>query len=122
MRIFEYFSPLGIFSTEVTGKRMTTPRAGDLIEDKGMIESVDEAAKTVHICHDANYSAHMTTSGTVDISGGPWQLLKLSDIEPTMGTGTARFWSWDAAGRGAGMGVHFQVERPIFRIIKKGEH
>jgi hypothetical protein len=53
-------------------------------------------------------------SGAVSISGGPFKVVELADLTPTMETAPSWFWNWGDNLPGAGMGCEFAVRRPVF--------
>lgn len=120
MKITEYVGATGVISSDYTPQRASTPRAGDLVQwpdgTHGMIESIHQyGPNTVHVCHD-NGSAFLAED-YVSISGGPFFMLTLDDLEPTYAVANANFWNWGENLPGASQDVRFTIGRPVFRYV-----
>lgn len=132
--ITEYVGGDGIESTEVTRGRMGKPRPGDLIEwpdgSYGRVWTVETGFAEqgqVHVCRELG-SAFLGRTGSrtagppptgrgvyVSISGGPFLILELDELEPAVRLDTARFWNWGDNTPGAGRGVDYWLPRPVFK-------
>lgn len=53
---------------------------------------------------------------SVSISGGPFTSISMDQIEPTYTLKLVRFWNWGDLWPGAGHGVDYYIERPVFRL------
>lgn len=71
----------------------------------------------LHICTHPG-SAFLSENGSVSISGGPFEVIHVSSLEPTYITKELVFWNWPN-GRGAHRGIEYKIARPVFRY--KGE-
>ena len=69
----------------------------------------------VHVCAEQGSAFTRDSGVTVQISGGPFYMLKASDLAPTSETYTGMFWRWGPNGPGGGNGVTFTQERPVWR-------
>ena len=137
MNIIETIGKWGVKTTpaELAHVRMSRPRAGDIIDfsensetypfnsaQYGRIEHIGPKgfaeAGEAHICCELG-SAFLTEGGGVSISGGPFQCIKLDDLEPMMTTKTVPFWNWGDRGPGAGHGVDYYIPRPVFKLKKQ---
>jgi hypothetical protein len=123
-RITEYVGPDGVESSELTHARLTRPRPGDLIEwpdgKRGRVWTVGTGlvdAGEVHVCNELG-SAFLSR-GSVSISGGPFTVLKLTELEPAMRCGVERFWNWGDRLAGADQGVDYYLARPIFKVNRE---
>ncbi len=67
----------------------------------------------VHVCESSG-SAFLRYDGSVDISGGPFRVVKLEHLVATFETHVGRYWNWGNNGAGADRGVDFHIARPIF--------
>jgi hypothetical protein len=134
--IIESIGAWGVVTTSGT-HRLVTPKSGDIVDlievqgeypfiysRYGRIETVgpgrcgwckeDEA----HICCDMG-SAFLNEDGTVSISGGPFKVIKLQDLEPTYELYEATYWNWGNNGPGSHHGVYYKIQRPVFRLKKR---
>ena len=137
MNIIESISNNGVKTTpkELLHIRLCRPRSGDIIdfgENEGNYpfiygrygriadgEGQGFARKgEVHTCCELG-SAFLLDGGRVDISGGPFELIKTEELEPAMRTYRAPYWNWGDRGRGAGHGVYYHIDRPLFKMKKR---
>jgi hypothetical protein len=121
--IIESINGDGLVTTLYTHARAATPRPGDFVRwtdgTIGRVELVgtgwcepDEA----HVCREVG-SAFLNGDGTVDISGGPFRVIPLTDLHTTYQFHTGTFWNWGDNRPGRDQGVHYQITRPIFDHI-----
>ena len=124
----------GINHVPTTPKRFQEPHAGDIIdfgEDYknnpypyntaryGMVDSHRPQwghghGRITFCCHIP--SAFLTESGSVSMSGGPFGSCYVEDLIPAWTTYPARFWNWGNNMPGGDMGVHFSIDRPVFKM------
>lgn len=109
--------------------RRTTPRAGDVVQFREdlrvypvsnkhcRIDSIDDETGMVHIVNGMG-SAFLFEDGTVSISGGPFFSVPLESLQPTGKLHNSTFWNWADNGPGAGHGVDYHIERPVFRATE----
>jgi len=123
--IIESITKDGMITKPLTNTRYKIPHWGDgvLYPDGsvGMIETVGTWGddNSVHVCR-PEYSAFMRELG-VSISGGPWDVFQLSDLEPLYSLHKMNFWTWASTPMAYG-GVSFSIDRPIFRIKQERNH
>jgi hypothetical protein len=67
-------------------------------------------------------SAFLLEDGSVDVSGGPFGHCSPSELEPTHTTRRGLFWNWGGNTRGAGQGVEYLIDRPVFRLRLRCQH
>jgi uncharacterized protein YkvS len=126
MNFIESISRKGIKSTsgDAARARLTNPRPGDIVEfddgKRGRVDSVGpcsywEDKDKALICMEMG-SAFMDENGTLQISGGPFKTVKITDLEPTFRVGPSRFWNWGDNQPRAHMSVEFVLDRPIFKL------
>ena len=70
-------------------------------------------------CLGGGGSVFLGESG-VSISGGPWVKMFETDLVPEYRTMQVLFWNWGDNGMGAGHGVNYKIDRPVFRLARKG--
>ncbi len=132
--IIEYIGASGLRHSKgyEASNRLCNPRSGDIIDFEnfegtypfthgryGRIEEVGTGyceKDEVHLCCELG-SAFLNDSGSVSISGGPFCVVKLDDLEPTLRTYPATYWNWGNNGSGGGHGVNYIIARPVFRLI-----
>lgn len=115
--ITETISADGVRSSPRDHGRMSRPRPGDLVEwPDGELGRIDSDTSYGHfsVCSDLG-SCFLRPDGTTSISGGPFFAVNPNRLEPTWRTAPARFWNWGDNSPGAGKGVDFTLERPVFR-------
>ncbi len=119
--ITEYVGKDGVESSPLSHGRLTRPRPGDLVQwADGSLGRVWEVGTghceqdEVHVC-DSLGSAFLGR-GYVSISGGPFTILKLSELTATMRCELAGFWNWGDNSPGRDMGVEYWLARPVFRV------
>lgn len=134
--IVESIGKWGVKATN-SSTRLFTPHAGDVIDfgederpypfDKcrfGRIEHVGPHgfAKEgkAHICCEPG-SAFLYEDGSVSISGGPFEIIKLSDLEPAVSLKAMCFWNWGNNMQGADQGIGYLIARPVFRYRLGGK-
>lgn len=71
-----------------------------------------------HVCL-GNASVHLRDTGTVSISGGPFQMFATAELLATWETLDVPFWSWAGLSSGAHRGYAFTLPRPLFVIPKE---
>ena len=122
--VIEYVGKEGVKTSPANAYRMGRPRSGDLIRwhdgslgrawgNPGEVFAEDDQ---IHVCESLG-SAFLSPDGSVDISGGPFRVLDLSDLEPAYELGRATVWNWGDNYRGAGQGVDYEIQRPIFNYV-----
>lgn len=57
--------------------------------------------------------------GAVSISGGPFEVVKPHQLEPTYELHVGRFWNWGNNLPGADKGVDYYLARPVFKLLPK---
>jgi len=62
-------------------------------------------------------SMFLNQSGNVSISGGPFTAVGRPNLEATMRLKRMRFWNWGDNGTGAGHGVDYYIDRPVFDLV-----
>ncbi len=97
--ITEYVGKDGVECSPLSHDRLTQPRPGDLVQwADGRLGRVWEVGTghcqpdEVHVCH--SLGSAFLGRGYVAISGGPFTMLKRSELTPTMGCALAGFWNW----------------------------
>ena len=128
--IVESIGAWGVKTTpdSVSYVRMERPRSGDIVlfMDKeyphnnsqyGRIEHVSGSGD-VDICCNLG-SAYLYQDGSVEISGGPFETVALDELHPTHSLYEAEYWNWGDRGGGAGHGVYYKINRPVFKLTKK---
>jgi hypothetical protein len=129
MNIVESIGSWGVHTTpaDLFHIRITEPRSGDIIEfidtkyphiygKYGRIASIDQYQKgMVHICCELG-SAFLSEDGSVDISGGPFEGAPIDRLEPALELYPADYWNWGDLGPGGGHGVHYTIQRPVFKL------
>ena len=74
----------------------------------------------IHICHEQG-SAFLFDSGNVSISGGPFSCVKIEHLKSTGRVKTVQFWNWGTNLPGAGQGVYFTEDRPLWIYDPEGK-
>jgi hypothetical protein len=126
MNIIESIGKWGVKSTShnLTRIRIERPESGDIIEftdtnyphtsgKYGRIESIE--GDTANICVHLG-SAFLREDGSVSISGGPFEYVKLEQLEPTYTLYLAPYWNWGNNSPGANQKVTYHFERPVFKL------
>ncbi len=129
--IVEVISNEGVKSTSGEHdirKRFETPRPGDPVKfesDKypfnsrpyGRIDGVNNLGSEgeISICC-GGASVFLCKDGNVSNSGGPFESVKITDLEPTFDLMSVSFWNWGDNSPGADMGIHYNIERPVFKL------
>lgn len=132
MYIIEYVGREGIVTTDYYDRQRQQPRPGDLVkfpdnapypfdrDNFGLIAELNDP----RFCHDNE--AHVCLSGGsvflsspdhVSISGGPFERIKLDNLQWTGEIRDASFWNWADHLAGANQGVHFKLPRPVWLLI-----
>ena len=119
--IIDTITKEGINTSYLTRARYKTPKPGDpvLLENGmfGMVDAgagwIDKDGLKVMVCLGV-MGAYMGTSH-ISISGGPFEVVSVSDLEPTFDTRPVRFWTWAKYPQGDG-GVEFMIDRPVFKL------
>ena len=141
MFIIESIHGGGIKTTNAHPSRLYDPRPGDVIDfgenvgtypyTSGRYGRIDEVGTDnpdkgwcnkgeIHVCC-GNASVFLMENGDVSISGGPFSVIRESDLEYTGGMETVGFWNWGDNSPGAGQGVYYRIERPVFKLRKLEE-
>lgn len=109
-------------SVEADPYRLNHPRSGDFVRwpdgSTGQIEDVETGlvGKGEAMVCESLGSAFLREDGTVDISGGPFRAVQLSDLSFAIGTYRGRFWNWGDNRPGADMGCEFYLIRPLYEF------
>jgi hypothetical protein len=127
-RITEYVGPDGIESSEMSARRMGRPRPGDLVEwpdgTLGMVSEVEKGlvgpgeVMVVNTLGSAFLRRSTVDGVMVSISGGPFTVLKFTDLLTATRLEKARFWNWGDNGSGADKGVDYWLARPVFKVTR----
>jgi len=119
--ITEYVGKEGVESSPVTYNRMTQPRPGDLIRwADGSLGRICEVGAghcrpdEVHVCNSLGRA--FLGRGYVSVGGGPFTILKRSELMATMRCELAGFWNWGDNSAGADRGVEYWLARPVFQV------
>jgi len=136
MFIIESISAYGVKTSPARFGRMETPHPGDVIDfgdnignfpyTEGRYGRVEEVgtdnpevgwvnAGELHVCC-GNASVFLHEDGSCSISGGPFAVIKIKDLEPTNELKTVLFWNWGDHSPGADQGVNYHLARPVFRL------
>lgn len=104
-----------------------TPKSGDVVDFGdyvgaypfiygrfGRIDRVYDQ-DDISICCEQG-SAFYEKDGSVSISGGPFHTVGADMLIPTDELFTCRSWNWGNNRPGAGMGVHFDDIRPVWKL------
>ena len=126
--IIEHIGNHGMKTTEANYLRMSTPKPGDVVdfgenfkenkyplnlERKARVVSSSFIEKDeIMICFRA--SVFLLDNGETDVSGGPFETLKIKDLEFAHDLELVRFWNWGDHRPGAGQGVDYYIQRPVF--------
>jgi hypothetical protein len=122
--IIETIGKWGVKTTPV-GLRMTKISAGDVVQfpdehkrypvsyRRCRIDRIDREKGMVGMV-DGMGSAFITESGSLSISGGPFFSLPIECLTPMHCTHTVHVWNWGDNSPGAGQGVDYHIERPLF--------
>lgn len=119
MYIIKSITKHGVVTETYDHARATHPQPGDHIRlgDKlGRFWEVETGwcgKGEAHICEQQGH-AFLLESGAVSIGGGPFRVIKLADVEPTMELHVGKFWNWGDNYPGADQGVDYHILRPIF--------
>lgn len=128
MRIVEYIGPKGVKTSDASWKRMRTPTPGDLVifpehfrkypvsHDVCRITGINKDSGRL-ILVDGMGSAFLNDNGTLDVSGGPFFGMFPEHLEGTGKLQMSDMWNWGDNLPGAGMGVHYGIERPAFTAL-----
>ena len=126
MMIIETIGIWGVKTSEADYIRFITPKPGDVIKLKngkeGRIEQVgpnDILKEDELIICENEYSVFLLENGQVDISGGPFKKLKKDELKPLHELKLVHFWNWGDNLPGAGKGVDYYLNRPVFAIKNK---
>jgi hypothetical protein len=121
-RVTEYVGAEGVISSELDHARLSRPRSGDVVRwPDGTLGRVWQVGSgycdpgQVYVCCELG-SAFLFGDGTVDISGGPFEMVALDALEATFELRAAVFWNWGDRVPGAGQGVEYVLARPVFAI------
>lgn len=123
--IIETIGSWGVKTSDMSYGRLGTPKPGDLVEFPDEVKRypvsckvcrIDRIDKDRGIAHivDGMGSAFLCEDGTVSISGGPFFSLPLSALKPANITAISTMWNWGDNGPGAGHGVSYHLDRPVF--------
>ena len=130
--ILEYIGAGKIITTNMreTLSRWKNPQPGDVVDfskmggvypfDKskfGTIDSIDNQSNKISIC--SHMGSIFLGDGYVSISGGPFEWVSPSRLEGTYQLRTQRMWNWGNNTPGAGMGVDYLIDRPVFILLPK---
>lgn len=122
--ITETIGKWGVTTSPDTPERRSTPRPGDLIEFADNLRHYPVSHRLCRIDHvdgdavsvvNGMGSAFLDRDGHVSISGGPFFSLPLSTLRPTERLEVSWMWNWGHNSPGANQGVHYEIERPVFR-------
>lgn len=106
--------------------RMNVPKPGDIVEfskelrkypvsyHRCRIDHIDKERGTVSLV-DGMGSAFLSEGGHVSISGGPFFSVPINSLEATNCTAKSTMWNWGDNAPGAAQGVHYDIQRPLFR-------
>lgn len=134
--IIECIDRSGVRTSTLTHQRLETPLPGDVINwpsgKLGRVDSLHDPAGSwagpgeVHVCAELGsaFLSWSTKRGrpVISISGGPFLMVKLADLQPTYRTAVVRFWNWGDHLPGAGMGVDYHIARPLFTYVGDSDH
>jgi hypothetical protein len=131
MNIVEVISNEGVKSTSGehdVSKRYQKPMPGDPVlfdsdeypfnsRPYGRIDGVNNLGSEdeISICC-GGASVFLGKDGNVSISGGPFEPVKIADLEPQFELMPVSFWNWGDNSPGADMGIHYTIERPVFKL------
>ena len=122
--IIETIGAWGVKSTPMPG-RLQRVHAGDVVAfaDKYRrypvshrhcrVSSVDRESGLVNLV-DGMGSAFICENGSLSISGGPFFALPIECLEPAHITLQVHVWNWGDNIPGAGQGVDYHIDRPVF--------
>lgn len=106
--------------------RINKPSPGDLIrwdpeqpKKYGRIWTAGTylvAADELHVCEELG-RCFLHDNGSVDISGGPFRVIKKADVDFALGLDISMMWNWGDNLPGGGMGCDFGLPRPVFQYI-----
>ena len=135
MNVIEYIGNDGIKTTEARIRSFAGPKPGDVVaypenapypfnsslsvghgRIAGMPYTDDNGDERVSVCC-GGASVFWHGPESVSISGGPFESIKLSDLEATMTYKNVHFWNWGDNSAGADQGVYYTVSRPVFNLI-----
>ena len=136
MNIIESISEDGVKTTpaELAHTRLTHPHPGDIVDlgenegtypfTSGKYGRIDDTNSwgtgCISICCEMG-DAYLSKDGTVSISGGPFTTVAPEELTPAMFVRSATYWNWGDRGSGAGHGVYYTFERPVFILKKRTE-
>ena len=127
--ITETIGSWGEITTPYEPDRRTQPRAGDIIEfpeelrnypvtyRRCRIASIDAQTGMASIVNGMG-SAFIMEDASLSISGGPFFSLPVESLEATHELHKARVWNWGGNSPGAGQGVDYHIDRPVFRATE----
>lgn len=125
--IVESIGYWGVRTAPVFDIRLRTPKSGDYVQFSEELRRYPVSREFCRISHvntetgrigivDGDGSAFLREDGSVDVSGGPFFGLFLEDVEPLGILHPTNVWNFPN-GVGAGMGVHYRIDRPLFRAL-----
>lgn len=140
-QLIEYIGREGVMTTnlEIIHSRWSNPREGDVVDfslmageypfTQGQYGTVDSIGRGLCRQDEISICSHMGSiflswdekkrEPTVSISGGPFENVKRSRLEPMFQLRTQTMWNWGNNGAGAHMGVYYKIDRPVFRLLPK---
>ncbi len=125
MNIIESIGNWGMKTTPFDTERMSTPHAGDVVEFSEelrkypvscrfcRIDRIDDETGQAHLVNGMG-SAFMHQDGSLEISGGPFFSVPLETLAHTSAVHQVTVWNWGDNSPGAGQGVDYHIDRPVF--------
>jgi hypothetical protein len=114
--------------TSPVERRFVVVRPGDLVIFEGelmrypvshrvcRVDAVSYEGNRVCLV-DGMGDAFLGPGGEVCISGGPFFGIPITQLKPRFETMKSRFWNWGDNQPGAGQGVEYTIERPVFEAM-----
>lgn len=139
IHIIEQLSREGMKTTPIETRRLQGPKPGDPVlfpagspypygpigsfskggnndaESYGRVDGTEEDGSILLCCGGA--SVFLCTNGSVTISGGPFASVAPEQLEYTDQLKVVSFWNWGDNYAGAGQGVDYFIQRPVWRLI-----
>lgn len=125
-RIVEYVGKEGVISSPADHFRFKTPRPGDLIRwNDGSLGRIWEVGTghcepdEVHVCNSLGSAFLGVIDGRpyVSISGGPFTILKTSNLIATERLAPSTMWNFADRLAGANQGCDYTLMRPLFEVV-----
>ena len=124
--IIETIGKWGVKTTPID-ERISSVHAGDVVQfpeeyrhypvsyAECRVDHIDNESGLVHMV-DGMGSAFLDADAKLDISGGPCFSLPIECLEPMHATRQTHVWNWGDHSMGAGQGVDYHIDRPMFRV------